>query len=134
MPALLFIDTNIYLDFYRRRGSGTSLSMLKHFDGNLGRIIVTSEVEMEYKKNRQGVILLSLNLIRKPDDIPSIEVPDFLRESQLNTSLTKARKKLSKTINHKIAKLRDRTSKLLEISLVMSQISCKNSWPGYLQC
>ncbi len=114
MPALLFIDTNIYLDFYRRRGSGTSLSMLKHFDGNLGRIITTMEVEMEYKKNRQSVILLSLNSSKKPADRPSIEVPDFLRESQLNTSLTKAREQLNKTISQKIEKLRDRTSKLLE--------------------
>ena len=94
MSALLFIDTNLFLDFYRRRGSGTSLSMLKHFDGNLGRIITTLEVEMEYKKNRQSVILLSLNLIKKPDDNPNIEVPDFLSESQLNTSLINARKNL----------------------------------------
>ena len=50
MSALLFIDTNIYLDFYRFSGSGTPLSMLKHFDGNLDRIITTTEVEMEYKK------------------------------------------------------------------------------------
>ena len=109
MSALLFIDTNIYLDFYRVRGSGTSLSMLKHFDGNLDRIITTTEIEMEYKKNRQGVILLSLNSI-KPSDIGNIIVPDFLKESQLNTSLIKTRKQLVQ----KIKKLRDRTSKLLE--------------------
>ena len=50
MPALLFIDTNIYLDFYRRRGPGNPLSTLTHFDGNFDRIITTTEVEMEYKK------------------------------------------------------------------------------------
>ncbi len=109
MSALLFIDTNIYLDFYRVRGSGTSLSMLKHFAGNLDRIITTTEVEMEYKKNRQSVILLSLNSI-KPGDIGNIIVPDFLKESQLNTSLINTRKQLVQKIN----KLRDRTSKLLE--------------------
>jgi len=107
--ALLFIDTNIYLDFYRVRGSGTSLSMLKHFDGNLDRIITTTEVEMEYKKNRQGVILASLNSIKQPDTT-SIVVPDFLKESQLNINLIKTRKQLIQKIN----KLRDRTSKLLE--------------------
>ncbi len=109
MSTLLFIDTNIYLDFYRFRGSGTSLSMLKHFDGNLDRIITTTEVEMEYKKNRQNVILLSLNSI-KPADIGNIVVPDFLKESQLNISIIKTRNQLTRKIN----KLRDRISKLLE--------------------
>jgi predicted nucleic acid-binding protein len=51
MAALIFIDTNIYLDFYRYRGgSDTSFSILKHFDENHDRIIITSEIEMEYKK------------------------------------------------------------------------------------
>jgi len=109
MPALLFIDTNICLDFYRFRGSGTSLSMLKYFDGNLDRIITTTEVEMEYKKNRQGVILTSLNSI-KSDNISNISVPDFLKESQLNASIIKTQKQLV----IKIDKLRNRISKLLE--------------------
>jgi hypothetical protein len=110
MAALLFIDTNIYLDFYRRQGSGTSLSMLRHFDGNFSRIIVTSQVEMEYKKNRQGVILKSVNSIKRPDDVSDIIVPDYLRESRLNQSLKNTRAQLLKRIDQ----LKEKTSKLLD--------------------
>ena len=59
MSVLVFIDTNIYLDFYRVRGTDATLSILKHFDENHDRIITTSEVEMEYKKNRQRVTLIN---------------------------------------------------------------------------
>lgn len=32
--ALMFIDTNIFLDFYRLRGDTGGLSLLKHVDDN----------------------------------------------------------------------------------------------------
>lgn len=57
MKTLLFIDTNILLDFYRVRGRQGELSILDHIDQHHDRIITGSQVEMEFKKNRSAVIL-----------------------------------------------------------------------------
>lgn len=109
MAILIFIDTNIYLDFYRVRGSDASLSLLKHFDANRDRIITTSEVEMEYKNNRQRVILESLGNLKQPD-FSNLTVPAFFRESKRNKSIVATQKSLSEQIH----KLKVRTAKLLE--------------------
>ena len=109
MSTLIFIDTNIYLDFYRVRGTDATLSILKHFDENHDRIITTSEVEMEYKKNRQRVIIESLSNL-KPQDSSNLIVPAFLRESKRNKSILRIQKSLS----DQIRKLKDRTTKLIE--------------------
>lgn len=107
MSALIFIDTNIYLDFYR--GSDINLSILKHFEANHTRIITTSEVEMEYKSNRQRVILDSLEKL-KPINTGSITIPAFLNESKHDKLFTKQQKALTK----EISLLKDKTAKLLE--------------------
>src|SRR6185312_7915028 len=60
---LLFIDTNILLDFYRIRKSDISLKYLKEIEDNLDKLILTSQVEMEFRKNRQIVILEALTEI-----------------------------------------------------------------------
>jgi hypothetical protein len=109
MSSLVFVDTNIYLDFYRVRGGDASLSILRHFDGNHDRIITTDEVEMEYKKNRQKVIIESLKLI-KPQNSGGLVVPAFLRESQMNKTIRRTREQLSKQTD----RLMDRTARLLE--------------------
>jgi len=109
MSILIFIDTNIYLDFYRVRGTDATLSLLKHFDANRDRIITTSEVEMEYKKNRQRVILESLGNLKQPD-FSNLTVPAFFRESKRNKSIIGTQKSLSEQIH----KLKDRTAKLLD--------------------
>src|SRR2546429_8782505 len=54
---LLFIDTNIWLDFYRSRGADLSLKLLDHVKSIASRLIVTYQIEMEFKKNRQSAIL-----------------------------------------------------------------------------
>ena len=56
MPKLLFIDTNIYLDFYRIRNE-VKAPFLVHLEGIKDTLIVTDQVEMEFKKNRQSSIL-----------------------------------------------------------------------------
>ena len=67
-PAtLLFIDTNIFLDFYRQVGRESDLSILKHISQHHDRIITTCQVEMEFKKNRPCVIDNSLAAIKAPD-------------------------------------------------------------------
>jgi rRNA-processing protein FCF1 len=57
---LIVVDTNILLDFYNVRGRESGLSILKHIDDNRDRFITTNQVEMEFKKNRQRVIVDSL--------------------------------------------------------------------------
>jgi hypothetical protein len=47
---LIFIDTNILLDFYRVRRDGVGLGLLEKIGDHHDRIITGSQVEMEYKK------------------------------------------------------------------------------------
>lgn len=75
LDALIFIDTNIYLDFYRAP-SGFDVSMIKHLERCHDKIITTNQVFMEYMKNRQKVILETLKIIKDPNI--EIEIPAFL--------------------------------------------------------
>ena len=108
MSSLVFIDTNIYLDFYTYRND-LSLSLLRRLDNNHDRIITTAEVEMEYKKNRQKVILKALHSI-KPQSAGQLNVPSFLKESTYNKTFSR----LVKEWNGLADKLLIRTEKLLE--------------------
>ena len=65
--ALLFVDTNVLLDFYRIRKSDVSLKYIEQLEACRDRLILGSQVEMEYKKNRQRVIVESLNNFGTPD-------------------------------------------------------------------
>jgi hypothetical protein len=56
VKKLLFVDTNIWLDFYRAR-TEADLSLLEHLEQIADRIIVTSQLEMEFKKNRQAAMM-----------------------------------------------------------------------------
>lgn len=50
LDALIFIDTNIYLDFYRIRKSDVSMSYLDLIDKLKNRLIIGDQIEMEFKK------------------------------------------------------------------------------------
>ncbi len=67
LDALLFVDTNVLLDFYRIRKSDVSLEYLKQLEACRDRLIVGSQIEMEFKKNRQKAIVESLNNFASPD-------------------------------------------------------------------
>jgi predicted nucleic acid-binding protein len=70
MPLkLLFVDTNIWLDFYRAR-TEAGLALLNHLDSIRNQIIMTFVVEMEFKKHRQDVILESFRELKAPAHIP----------------------------------------------------------------
>ena len=79
LPELLFIDTNILLDFYRSR-SDAGVSLLEKLDGLHSQIITTYQNEMEFKKNRQKVILEGLNLLKSPEAV--ITPPAFLADAK----------------------------------------------------
>jgi hypothetical protein len=66
--SLLFVDTNIWLDFYRVR-SEAGIALLNHLDAIKSRLILTYQVEMEFKKHRQSAILDGFKALKSPDTI-----------------------------------------------------------------
>jgi hypothetical protein len=65
---LLFIDTNIWLDFYRARNE-TGLQLLRRVEKIADRLIVTYQLESEFKKNRQAAILEGMKQLKEPTQI-----------------------------------------------------------------
>lgn len=108
IDALIFIDTNIFLDFYRIRTSDVSMSYLEKIASNLDRIITGSQIAMEYKKNRQKVILESLEKIKKPD-WNSLTPPAFLSQAQ-PVKIINAKKK---DIEKQQTKIKERIEKII---------------------
>lgn len=89
----IFIDTNILLDLYRVRGREAGLSILRHIDGHLERFITTNHVEMEFKKNRQKVIIESHALFKLPN-FEGLQLPVFVSESKQSKALARNQKEL----------------------------------------
>ncbi|WP_321529250.1 PIN domain-containing protein [Sedimenticola selenatireducens] len=107
MDALIFIDTNIFLDFYRIRKSDVSMSYLELIDKHKDLIILGSQVEMEFKKNRQKVILETLNKFKNPD-WNNLSVPALLSELQASKQIEKKKKEIctqQKKVTEKIIKV-----------------------------
>jgi len=67
LDTLLFVDTNVLLDFYRIRKSDVSTSYLEQLEICRDRLIIGAQVEMEYKRNRQKVLLDYINSSSAPD-------------------------------------------------------------------
>lgn len=107
MDALLFVDTNILLDFYRIRKSDVSMKYLEQLEACKDRLIVGSQVEMEYKKNRQKVIVEALNQFSKPD-WGKLSTPALVSNIQSSKTIEKKRKEIDsqyKKVNEKIQKI-----------------------------
>ena len=113
LDALIFIDTNIYLDFYRIRRSDISMSYLELIDKNKKHIITGSQIEMEFKKNRQKVILESLKKFKTPD-WHNLSAPALLAESQAMLQIEKKKKEIGtqqRKVNAKIEKMLNNPSR-----------------------
>ena len=106
MPKLLFIDTNIYLDFYRIRNE-VKPTFIAHLEAIKEKLVMTDQVEMEFKKNRQNAILEGLNELKPPS---GTSVPGLLRLDKSAKALDKNIEKGKKSIK----KLKDRMVKVLE--------------------
>lgn len=50
LDTLLFVDTNVLLDFYRIRKSDISTKYLEQLEACKDKLIINSQIEMEYKK------------------------------------------------------------------------------------
>lgn len=92
LKVYAFIDTNIFLDFYRSKNE-TSLSLLKKLEGVKERIICTYQVEMEFLKNRQSAIIDNSNENNLNIDA---RLPAVMGDSQLSTILKKEKKEIEK--------------------------------------
>ena len=46
--SLIFIDTNVFLDFYRIRNSDVSIKLLDEILKHKDSVIVTTQIEMEF--------------------------------------------------------------------------------------
>ncbi|HQK87087.1 MAG TPA: PIN domain-containing protein, partial [Acidobacteriota bacterium] len=104
-PELLFIDTNILLDFYRAR-SDAGVTLLEKLDALHPQIITTYQVEMEFKKNRQKVILEGLNLL-KPSDTP-ITPPAFVADAKT----VEVMKRYASDTKKRLNQLKDRIKRI----------------------
>jgi len=108
IQKLLFVDTNIWLDFYRARNEAY-LELLEKVEAMKAKIIVTHQLETEYKANRQSVILESVAELKRkePSPIPSIGV---LAQAQQFRMLSKDIASATK----RIKTLQDRLIALIE--------------------
>lgn len=124
MDALLFIDTNILLDFYRERKSDVSIKFLEQMEAVKDRLILGSQVEMEYKKNRQIVILESLGKFGTPD-WGKLTTPALVSETQAAEMIKKNQKEITKqqkVISEKIQKILENPGTHDEVYKVLQRI------------
>jgi predicted nucleic acid-binding protein len=106
--ALIFIDTNILLDFYRIRKSDISLKYLSEMEAHKDKLILTNQVEMEFRKNRQKVILEALSEVNKIS-VGGLNIPTVLFDEKPAAMIQKAQKEISSQQK----KIKDRIDKLL---------------------
>ena len=100
IQAYAFIDTNIFLDFYRANNEAT-IKLLRKLDKVSNRIICTYQVEMEFLKNRQAEFLKT---IRESQIDFDASLPAVMGDSKLYSALKSAKKDLKvrrKNINDK---------------------------------
>jgi hypothetical protein len=81
---LLFIDTNIFLDFYRAEGDA-GMTLLNRIDSVSPFLMMTDQVEMEFPNNRQHVISAALKKVTVPNMPPF--VPAYLSDSKMATGI-----------------------------------------------
>jgi hypothetical protein len=109
LDALIFVDTNILLDLYRIRKSDVSLAYLDRLEDCKDRLIIGSQVEMEFKKNRQKVILETLKVYATPD-WGKLTPPALLSDFQPSKMIEKNKKEITKQQK----KVKDKVEKILQ--------------------
>lgn len=109
LDAYIFIDTNIFLDFYRIRRTDVSMKYLEEIEKHKDSIICTSQVEMEYKKHRQSAILESITEVKKINNV-NLTVPAIISDAKAVEMI----KKSKKDIDSQQKKLKERIEKILK--------------------
>ncbi len=124
MGALLFIDTNILLDFYRERKSDVSLKFLAQIEAYKESLILSSQLEMEYKRNRQAVILETLGKFGTAEG-GRISIPALVIESQAAEMIKKNQSEITKQqkiITEKIQNILEKPSVHDEVYKILQRI------------
>lgn len=103
---LLFLDTNILLDFYRLRGD-SAVKQLTALEKHKESLILTDQVWMEFLKNRQKVIADTLKQLKKPD---GISFPPFLSEYQPSKTVNAALKSANESFKKVQSKIENMIS------------------------
>lgn len=104
---LIFIDTNILLDFYRQSGE-SAIRQISLLEKHKNSLIITDQVWMEFLKNRQQVLTSTVNALKQPD---GISFPPFLSDYQpaktviaslksAGTNFKKVRRKIDNMISN----------------------------------
>jgi len=106
LKKILFVDTNILLDFYRTRNDA-GLSLLEHLNSISDKIVMTFQVEMEFKKNRQRAILEGQKELKR---IEKISRPGLFSDAKA----VKALEKNIEAANKRIDALHTRLAKVIE--------------------
>lgn len=89
---IFFIDTNVYLDFYRLSGESAK-RQLASLERHADKLITSEQVRMEFLKNRQKVISKALSDLKAPNNEG---IPQIFSESRSAKSLSSARQQATK--------------------------------------
>lgn len=98
---LIFVDTNIFLDFYRLGGEAAD-RQLKALERHKKALIICEQVWMEFLKNRQKVISDSIKQIKKPTSTP---VPPIVTEFQPAKLMSKKSKEATNYFKKTISRV-----------------------------
>lgn len=98
---LIFIDTNIFLDFYSLGGERAD-KQLKSLERHKDKLIISDQVRMEFYKNRQGVILKSLTDLKSPQMVSVPPSVSHLKDAEILIRNVKEAQKRSKSLVKKI--------------------------------
>lgn len=102
VPNLLFIDANIWLDFYRAKNE-SGLQLLSHTEAIAERLIVSYQLESEFKKNRQNAILEGMQELKVP---PQISRPGIFSDAKAIKIMSKQVKQTEKRVKDLRRRLR----------------------------
>ena len=106
IKKLLFVDTNILLDFYRAR-TEAGLSLLRHLEQIADQLIISFQLELEFKKNRHSAILEGMDELKLP---PGISRPGLFSDAKA----VKAIRTSQKQADARVKKLKARYLKALD--------------------
>lgn len=132
LNTLVFVDTNIFFDFYRIARPGRKL--LDNIVQHKARVITTCQVEMEYLKNRQRVIRQFASGL-DPSKPKSVGFPAFIEDRAAAKSLAGS---VQESINS-YKSLRDDIRKTIESPATedgVYQVLCRlfhADWPYHLR-
>jgi len=103
LPNLLFIDTNIWLDFYRARNE-TALRLLEQAEAVADKIIVNFQLEAEFKKNRQTAILEGMQELKSPQQISRLGIFSDAKATKVIQKNLREVEKQSKMLKTRLAR------------------------------